>query len=79
MPYGNKVEARSGFVILTTAKGSGQQRTEIVAGLAGSQARDLNLLRDLVTSGVYTAAIDGRFALELIVDAHRYVDTGRKK
>ena len=37
------------------------------------------MLRDLATRGAYRAVIDRRFAFEQIVEAHRYVDTGRKK
>jgi NADPH:quinone reductase-like Zn-dependent oxidoreductase len=41
--------------------------------------RDQLLLRALASSGEYRAVIDRRFTLDEIVEAHRYVDTGRKK
>ena len=51
----------------------------IVSGLVRSQARDVHLLGELATSGCYRAVIDRRFDLVQIVEAHRYVDTGRKR
>ena len=40
---------------------------------------DLQYLTRLVADGKLTVHIDRRFALDEIVDAHRYVDTGRKR
>lgn len=39
----------------------------------------LTLLRELVEAGRFRPVIDRTYPLEEIVDAHRYVDTGRKK
>ena len=52
---------------------------KIISGIIPSQATDLSLLRELAMRGVYRAVIDRHFELEQIVEAHRYVDTGRKK
>ena len=35
-------------------------------------------LRDLMASGAFTPVIDRRYPLERIVDAYRYVESGRK-
>jgi NADPH:quinone reductase-like Zn-dependent oxidoreductase len=54
-------------------------RRKIVSGVIRPQAMDLLLLQALASSGEYRAVIDRRFKLDQIVEAHRYVDTRRKK
>jgi len=51
----------------------------IVSGLVRSTAKDLQFLSELAASGAYRAVIDRRYDLAQIVEAHRYVDTGRKR
>lgn len=52
-----------------------------VGGLevAAEQISQLELVRTLFERGEYNATIDKTFPIEQIVEAHRYVDSGRKK
>lgn len=52
---------------------------KIIAGEASGRADDLRFLADLAEKGQFTPVIDRRFPFEQMAQAHRYVDTGRKK
>ncbi|PZO10861.1 MAG: NAD(P)-dependent alcohol dehydrogenase [Lysobacteraceae bacterium] len=51
----------------------------IVAGVAAECQEDLLFLAELAEAGHFRPVIDRRFAFEQIVEAHQYVDSGRKK
>ena len=50
-----------------------------VFGVGTEKAENLDFLRDLIESGKFKAVIDRTYQLDEIVEAHRYVDTGRKR
>jgi NADPH:quinone reductase-like Zn-dependent oxidoreductase len=52
---------------------------KIFAGPAPESVRDLRVIRELAESGVFKPLIDRHYPLDRIVEAHAYVDTGRKK
>jgi len=51
----------------------------IIAGPAAERAEDLRFLAKLAQAGEFRPVIDRRYPFEHIAEAHRYVDTGRKK
>jgi NADPH:quinone reductase-like Zn-dependent oxidoreductase len=52
---------------------------KVIGGTAKERSSDLRLLADLAERGEFTPVIDRRYRFDEIVEAHRYVDTGRKK
>ena len=56
--------------------GSGKRVLPVPARV---RAEDLRLLASLAESGRFVPVIDRRYPIEQIADAHRYVDTGRKR
>lgn len=63
---------RAPWVSMTSSK-------RIIAGPAAELPEDLHLLAKLAEAGKFKPVIDRRFLFEQIVEAHRYVDTGRKR
>jgi NADPH:quinone reductase-like Zn-dependent oxidoreductase len=54
-------------------------KKKVIAGPASERVEDLLLLAKLAATGEYKAVIDRRYPFEQMVEAHRYVDTGRKR
>ena len=58
---------------------SGVYKTVEGFDVASDSKEQLELLKKLYEDGTYQAAIDKTFTMNEVVEAHRYVDTGRKK
>jgi NADPH:quinone reductase-like Zn-dependent oxidoreductase len=54
-------------------------RRRVRFGMSVQKTEALRQLKDLVDDGAVTPVVDRCFALEQIVDAHRYVDRGHKR
>jgi NADPH:quinone reductase-like Zn-dependent oxidoreductase len=52
---------------------------KVIAGPAKNDVGDIDFLRELAEARHLRPLIDRSFPLERIVDAHAYVDTGRKR
>ena len=54
-------------------------KKNVLAGVAPDRREDLLFLRDLMAQGVLKTVIDSRYPVASIADAHRLVDSGRKR
>ena len=52
---------------------------KVIAGPAAERVEDMRFLAKLAEAGEFKPVIDRCYPFEQIVEAHRYVDTGRKK
>lgn len=69
---GLKAFAQMAWTSLTGGK-------KVIAGMAPDRREDLAFLNELLESGKIKPVIDRRYTLEQTAEAHRYVDSGRKR
>jgi NADPH:quinone reductase-like Zn-dependent oxidoreductase len=60
------------WVAMTSSK-------RVIAGPVAEKVEDLRFLVNLAKTGAFKPIIDRRYPLAQIAEAHRYVDSGRKK
>jgi NADPH2:quinone reductase len=54
-------------------------KKKVVCGMSTEKTQALSVIRDLYRQGALRPVVDRRYTLDQIADAHRYVDTGRKR
>lgn len=77
---GSYLQAAAGpALLIQTALAARRSGRRFVGGTASPKPQDLACLTELVEEGKIKPVIDRCYALEDVVEAHRYVDTGHKK
>jgi NADPH:quinone reductase-like Zn-dependent oxidoreductase len=79
---------REGTLILgaadfgTMLKGTFHQlfsKQRVLSGMIKTRKQDIDLIAELLAAGVLTPLIDRSYSLDEIREAHRYVESGRKR
>ena len=77
---GRLIAVLSGLTDLLLAPITGRKRGHrVIAGPSASRVADLRQLADIAAEGAFKPVIDQTYPFERIVEAHRRVETGRKR
>jgi NADPH:quinone reductase-like Zn-dependent oxidoreductase len=78
-PGGKLLMAAAEVPGMITALMTSFSDTQAVAGVCPERLADMEYLADLAEKGVFRPVIDSEWALDQAADAHRRVDSGRKR
>ncbi len=79
-PHGRHLFLSGGLTQILQALWTSMRRGKrVIFGVPSNKRTDLLMVKGLIEDGTIRPIIDRTYALNDIVEAHRYVDTGRKK
>ncbi len=80
MPNGTYLPVAGGMREMRQMMGNALRRgKKVMAGSSSESQEDLIFIKGLVEAGKFKPVVDRCYPLEEIVEAHRYVDSGRKR